>query len=169
MYFMTRAAQKLNKPINQIEGAALDRLRHYMWPGNIRELENSIERAVVLAEGDRITVQDLPPEILDGGSARLRHGLRGKGKRELGVSIRSPLVPTGLPKTEGEEAEPFEADQKLDVNRERDDLLAALKHCNGNKAEAARLLGLPRSTFFSRLKKHAIPVENVNFTSRGED
>jgi transcriptional regulator with GAF, ATPase, and Fis domain len=155
MYFMTRAAQKLNKPINQIEGAALDRLIHYSWPGNIRELENSIERAVVLTEGDRITVQDLPLAVLSGQASNLMGGARSKNKRGTGFLNLSASTPANLPES-GEILS--DVDAKLaDVLHERAELIAALQQCQGNKAEAARLLGLPRSTFFSRLKKHALP------------
>jgi transcriptional regulator with GAF, ATPase, and Fis domain len=158
MYFMTRAAQKLNKPINQIESAALDRLRNYPWPGNIRELENSIERAVVLTEGDRITVQDLPQSILTGPVSHLPSGARSKSKRHNTTLLNLP--PSALGETIQTQTPGVvlsEADTKLaEADQERAELLAALQQCGGNKAEAARVMGLPRSTFFSRLKKYAL-------------
>ncbi len=139
MYFMSRAAQRLNKSIQQIEGVALERLKHYAWPGNIRELENAIERAVVLAEGERITLHDLPQEILDGPTAWLSTELR-KAKR-----IAGPANPIVTPE-----------DAELLLDSELRQLRSALEQCGGNKAEAARLLGMPRSTFFSKLKKFAL-------------
>ncbi|MDB5388351.1 MAG: zraR 8 [Planctomycetaceae bacterium] len=159
MYFMTRAAQKLNKPINQIEGAALDRLRNYPWPGNIRELENSIERAVVLTEGDRITVQDLPMAVLTGHASNLSSGSRVKNKRRsVFLNSLTTTTSTAEPLNSQSPGETLsDADAKLvEANHERAELIAALQQCQGNKAEAARLLGLPRSTFFSRLKKHSL-------------
>lgn len=140
MYFMSRAAQRLNKPIQQIEGVALERLRNYPWPGNIRELENAIERAVVLAEGERITLHDLPQEILNGPSAWLSQENRSRAKRQ-GTGTN------GI--TNGEAID-------VSLDDELQQLRAALEHCGGNKAEAARLLGMPRSTFFSKLKKFAL-------------
>lgn len=129
MYFMT-AAQKLNKPINQIESCRWIRLRNHTWPGNIRELENSIERAVVLAEGDRITMQDLPQEILDGSSAGLRSGSRSKGRRRLAVSpgnSSSGLLARDLPlvlPAQGEDAANLETDPaKIEADREREELV----------------------------------------------
>ncbi len=139
MYFMSRAAQRLNKSIQQIEGVALERLKHYAWPGNIRELENAIERAVVLAEGERITLHDLPQEILNGSSAWLSTDHR-KAKR-----IAGPAGPVATPE-----------DAEVMLDAELRQLRAALEQCGGNKAEAARLLGMPRSTFFSKLKKLAL-------------
>ena len=140
MYFMSRAAQRLSKSIQQIEGVALERLKHYAWPGNIRELENAIERAVVLAEGERITLHDLPQEILAGPSVWQSTEHR-KAKR-----ISGPATPITTP---------AEAENTLDTELRQ--LRAALEQCGGNKAEAARLLGMPRSTFFSKLKKFALP------------
>ncbi len=139
MYFMSRAAQRLNKSIQQIEGVALERLKHYAWPGNIRELENAIERAVVLAEGERITLHDLPQEILEGPSGWMATEHR-KARR-----IAGPATPTPTPE-----------DAEILLDAELRQLRAALEQCGGNKAEAARLLGMPRSTFFSKLKKLAL-------------
>ena len=135
-----RNAQRLSKSIQQIEGVALERLKHYAWPGNIRELENAIERAVVLAEGERITLHDLPQEILAGPSVWQSTEHR-KAKR-----ISGPATPITTP---------AEAENTLDTELRQ--LRAALEQCGGNKAEAARLLGMPRSTFFSKLKKFALP------------
>lgn len=61
--FITRYAQKMQKPVKGIEEQALNCLKAYHWPGNIRELENVIERAVALAETSMITIRDLPEEI----------------------------------------------------------------------------------------------------------
>lgn len=140
MYFMSRAAERLNKPIQQIEGMALERLRNYPWPGNIRELENAIERAVVLAEGERITLHDLPQEILNGPSVWLSQENRSRAKRQGAGS-------NGV--TNGDSVD-------VSLDDELQQLRAALEHCGGNKAEAARLLGMPRSTFFSKLKKFTL-------------
>lgn len=136
MYFMSRAAQRLNKSIQQIEGVALERLKNYPWPGNIRELENAIERAVVLAEGERIALHDLPQEIVQGPTNWTPTEHR-KARRIAGpASAPAELEESGI-----------------SSDAELRQLRAALEQCNGNKAEAARLLGMPRSTFFSKLKK----------------
>lgn len=62
-YFMNRFCTKIAKNIRKISDSVMDALMHYPWPGNIRELENAIERAVVVAETDEILPQDLPPGI----------------------------------------------------------------------------------------------------------
>lgn len=138
MFFMSRAAERLAKPIHQIEGVALERLRHYSWPGNIRELENSIERAVVLAEGEKILLHDLPPEIVNGSQAWMSSD--SKVRKKQAAASATDAAPSSESIADGELRQ----------------LRTALEQCGGNKAEAARLLGMPRSTFFSKLKKFAL-------------
>jgi len=62
-HFITHFRETLGKPVRTIADDALDRLVDHHWPGNVRELENVIERAMILADSDRITVADLPDGI----------------------------------------------------------------------------------------------------------
>jgi transcriptional regulator with PAS, ATPase and Fis domain len=59
-YFIKKYCTSMNKPPLTIESAALKRLEEFSFPGNIRELENMIERAIVVGDGKKITVKDLP-------------------------------------------------------------------------------------------------------------
>lgn len=131
-HFLTVYAARAGKPVDQLDDDALLALREYPWPGNIRELENAIERAVVIAEGGIIGLNDLPPEVARGWATQASNG---------GVSVEA----------RGVLAERAERHQ-----RERDALLNALAAADGNKAEAARLLGMARSTLVSRLKKFGL-------------
>ncbi len=63
-YFLHRFSDKNRKDIKNIHPEALNLLMQYAWPGNIRELENTIERSVILCLGEQITPQDLPPQLL---------------------------------------------------------------------------------------------------------
>ena len=140
VYFLRRAASRAGKRITKFEDEAIDVLTRYSWPGNIRELQNVIERAVVLAEDETITVADLPVDLQNAGSrssSPVRQGSNGES-----VSNRideDPLV-------------------------ERQSLIDALAKCGGNKARAARLLGLARSTYFSKLKKHGLADAEGNIS-----
>lgn len=58
--FLFRFSQEMNKPVTGIDRSAMDEMMLYEWPGNIRELENAIERAVVVCKSDRIVAGDLP-------------------------------------------------------------------------------------------------------------
>ncbi|HTO99012.1 MAG TPA: sigma-54 dependent transcriptional regulator [Myxococcales bacterium] len=62
-HFVSKHAQRLNRPPLPASPEALRALLDYRWPGNVRELENAIERALLLAKGDSLRVEDLPPEV----------------------------------------------------------------------------------------------------------
>lgn len=140
-HFINRSAERTGKQIKRIEPEALAVLERHPWPGNIRELENAIERAVVLADGDSITMRELPTEMLNAES-----GIRvtSTPSRFLPAPGSDP-APRALPGT---------VSRAVKDAAEREQLEAALRSTGGNKAEAARQLGLPRSTFYSKLKKY---------------
>jgi two-component system response regulator AtoC len=75
-HFIGHLRATLGKAVRAISDDALERLVAYRWPGNVRELENVVERAVILAEGDTITLRELPQNVVaadecDGGGADL--------------------------------------------------------------------------------------------------
>jgi len=128
LHFLNRFNAEIGKNVRSIDDEAMQLMMDYHWPGNIRELQNMIERAVVLCEGNSITVEDLP----FGHMKSIR-----PGRRES-----APTADGTLP-------------GMLD-NLERDRLSAALREFNGNKAAAARSLGLKRTTFISKLRKYGL-------------
>ena len=65
-HYLNYYARKYHKPVTTLAPDAVDKLKRYAWPGNIRELKNTIDRAVIMAEGDEITPRDLPDEITAG-------------------------------------------------------------------------------------------------------
>ena len=116
-YFISRYSHKFNKKISGLEPRAREVLLSYAFPGNVRELENLLERAVALAEGETLTVADLPPDI-----------------REY----------VGAP------SEPWTTLE----DRERDYIGRVLQHTRFNVGEAARILDLPRTTLWRKMKKY---------------
>ena len=68
-HFLAHFREALGRPVRSIADDALDRLLAHAWPGNVRELENVIERAVILADGDRITLRELPEAVASPRSA----------------------------------------------------------------------------------------------------
>jgi DNA-binding NtrC family response regulator len=118
---------------SKISAEALARLVSYSWPGNIRELENVVERTAILTEGDEIRPQDLPP--LEGTAAQAADGAFGD------VALGRPL-------------KEVVADAVRAVERQA--LRDALRRCDGSPAKAARLLGISRASFYNKLKTHGI-------------
>jgi transcriptional regulator with GAF, ATPase, and Fis domain len=145
MHFLRLSAERCHKDVTTIDDDALAVLKGCPWPGNIRQLENVIERAVVIAEGPGVTLHELAVEALqpasEEGASWPSDSRRGNGAH-AGRSI-----PTGA----GVQAERSDRDR-----RERERLVQALTAASGNKAEAARALGLARSTLVSRLKKYGL-------------
>ncbi|MGC8642487.1 MAG: sigma 54-interacting transcriptional regulator [Isosphaeraceae bacterium] len=164
VFFLNRQAERAGKALTHIEPEAVELLMAYDWPGNIRELENVIERAVILADGPALSVDDLPPEVRQ--PSRRRYRVRTPALvgalTAVPASIADPTPegpgasPAAGPRQRGlapDEGEEWNA-EFLAYERQR--LLDALTEAGGNKSVAARLLGMPRSTFFSKLKKHGI-------------
>jgi transcriptional regulator with GAF, ATPase, and Fis domain len=134
-HFLKQYAQAAGKIELRIDDDALLVLKNHSWPGNVRELENVIERAVVVAEGGVVTTEDLPAELLADQEvpSLLASAAETNDSLLLGTAERAERE-----------------------RREREQLVRALAACRGNKSEAARALGVPRSTFISRLKKHGL-------------
>ncbi|MFO0929762.1 MAG: sigma-54 dependent transcriptional regulator [Gemmataceae bacterium] len=141
-HFLHLYAGKLTKPVRGIDDDALAALKGYSWPGNVRQLENVIERAVVVCEGEIVHVDDLPTDI--------RTPAAGP-EDDLG-RLRSAEQTLRL--TMPELASVLQAELADRERRERDQLVRVLAAAGGNKAEAARVLGVARSTLVSRLKKY---------------
>ena len=109
-----------------LSSEVLDRLQEYPWPGNIRELENAIERAVILAEGQpRIEVGDLPPEI--------------RGARPM-------------PSSEPAEDAPILTLAEV----ERRHILLTLQRLGDNRKATAKALGIGENTLWRRLKRYGL-------------
>jgi two-component system response regulator AtoC len=97
-HFLAHFREALGKPVRSIADDALERLTHYHWPGNIRELENVIERAFILTDSDRISLRDIPASIAssaarpDGSSAQdfsLRRARRATEIDAIGRALRA--------------------------------------------------------------------------------
>jgi transcriptional regulator with GAF, ATPase, and Fis domain len=142
-FFTRQAAQRCKKEIARIDDDVLDLLQSYSWPGNIRQLQNVIERAVVIADGNTLTLADLPAE-LDASAA-------GEPDDE-----ELATAPVGDDGGFAEIERPISPFRRERLRQERTELVRALASANGNKAEAARALGMARSTLVSRLKKFGL-------------
>ena len=141
-HFIGRACRTLNRPEPSLRLADIQRLQAYPWPGNIRELENVIERAVIISAGGRLRI-DLPG--------------------------RSPSEPTTQSNEPQEENAAIFTDNQQ-RQRERGNLLAALRACNGKvfgRDGAASLLGVKPTTLRSRLERFGIEPRSFRQSRTG--
>lgn len=135
-YFLQKYKSASNQVLLGFTPEALSCLTSYSWPGNIRELENTIERAVILSRGDQIRLDDLPDKL------RFNH-----------VPYPSPSILTL--------EEPSQANQPelIPMNREeieKNTIIRALQRANGNVTRAAEEIGISRRTIYRKMKKFQI-------------
>ena len=130
-HFLTKHSERMGRPRPSVEKPVYSAFNLYSWPGNIRELENVIERALVLDKDGVLGLDDLPER------------LRARAQRMGNLRIELP--------DEGISLE----------NVERELLLAALEKHNWNQTRAAAYLGITRSTLLYRMQKFGIEREKV--------
>jgi two-component system response regulator PilR (NtrC family) len=140
-FFIEKYSKRLNKEINSITEEAIVALKKYNYPGNVRELENIMERAVALCSSMDIKLQDLPPHIIDIYNAQKHVSQSG--------SISRVTPPSQIPDN-GIELE------KLVAEFEKDIIEKALKKTGGVKKHAARLLGITFRSMRYRLEKYGM-------------
>jgi len=131
--FLGELAAETDKPVHAFSPEALDVLKSYNWPGNIRELHNAIERSLLSCRGSTIESRDLPYAIL-----------RGTGSAEEPASDLEMMGSADL-------------DSWLE-SVERRAILQALEHSRGVQAAAARRLGITERSLWHRIKKLKIQV-----------
>jgi len=139
-HFLTIFDNKMNKGINGFSDSVMDLLAKHSWPGNIRELEHVIERAYVLCTGDTITSDHLPADIITAEPPM--------------HSRHEPFTPQPTPM---HSSEPL-----MESDNEVERLLDALRRTAGNKAKAARLLGMDRSTLYRKISSYNIDLSNLD-------
>ena len=120
-HFLVRASAEAGRPVPEIEPQAMARLLRYPWPGNARELHNAIQRGVILARNDMLTIKELPPKVAGHDFSPVKMLAEAVDKR-----------------------------MTLD-QLERDYIRAVLDTVNGNKTEAAAILQIDRKTLYRKL------------------
>jgi transcriptional regulator with GAF, ATPase, and Fis domain/iron only hydrogenase large subunit-like protein len=134
LHFIEKARKKLNKTIAGIEERAVKAMQYYPWPGNIREMQNIIERSAVLAKEDIIRLENLPTIFSDTYASCLDEDVN---RRRVS----------------------FKAERERQVVRTEKGIISRyLEETGGNVAKAARLANVPRRTFYRLLEKHGIEV-----------
>jgi transcriptional regulator with PAS, ATPase and Fis domain len=116
-FFLTRFTQKTNAHITGMRADFLELLQQHPWKGNIRELKNIIERAVILAEGPELTIDDLPLDF-----------------QSVGITAQGYTLADA---------------EKLHIQK-------IMRHTNGNKTEAAKLLNIGIATLYRKIEEYKL-------------
>ena len=148
-HFLNYYNEVNDRYVVHLQREAMELLQQHDWPGNVRELQNYIERAVVTADGDELTVE-LLPESLRGGSKRV-----SLQRADL-ATLTQEVVQRGL-------AESTEKDRQLHqkiVHRiERELIAQVLVACNHVQTKAAARLGINRNTLHKKIKEYRLERE----------
>ncbi|OLO37864.1 hypothetical protein BTR23_13040 [Alkalihalophilus pseudofirmus] len=142
-HFIKKINLKTNKNIVGVSPSVIQQFQQYQWPGNIRQLENVLERAFHFSKSSWIELEHLPKEINI-------------------LDDKVTISPT-----------PFESEKNLNIDRkqsinktEKQVILQALMQTHGNRTKAAEILGVSRTTLYQKIKKYNIKEElNFTFTS----
>ncbi len=152
-HFIANIAKKIGKEISGISDQALLQISQYPWPGNVRELEHVLERACVLCHGTTITSEQLPAEVIE-----FRHGMQPRPVEEQQVIMQPAPVDNSRLFTPPHQVRENPALQAQENLAPQDRILNALRKSGGNKAKAARLLGIDRSTLYRKIKELQIDL-----------
>jgi DNA-binding NtrC family response regulator len=142
-HFMIRAALAGGRKVTGIAPDALEALQAYSWPGNVRQLEWAMERAVVLGETEQVELHDLPPEILQPAAAgAVQTAAPSLTGTDAVIPARAGIQPI-IPEETWEE-------------HEKAKILEALERTNWNITRAAQLLGMTFRTLQYRIEKFGL-------------
>ncbi|MEP7241639.1 MAG: sigma-54 dependent transcriptional regulator [Devosia sp.] len=159
-HFIARFAADAGRRVAGLSPAALELLLHYDWPGNIRQLENAIYRAIVLSDGGLLEIADFPQIVA--------HSL---GRDEAGRMIAALPAPSAPVHVDAARPLPMSArttdappDRFLGaqgevsplIHVERDLIAFALERYNGRMSKVARMLGIGRSTLYRKLRDYGL-------------
>jgi DNA-binding NtrC family response regulator len=161
-YFVLKNQDATGKEIKELDPAAQYALSKYPYPGNIRELENIIEHAMVLSEDGVIRLEDLPESVQEEAREKTLAIPHHKAEQEVAAIPLQPASNSAKAETVDENPGAEEgASTILSLEEvERRHILHALSVCKGNKTEVCKRLGISRATLWRKLKELQIAVED---------
>jgi DNA-binding NtrC family response regulator len=150
MMFLRRAAERHDRVVEGFSDDAMRVLQQHDWPGNVRQLENTVERLVIFARGRIVEADHIPADDhLVSAYAERRRMLAGDAAAAPDSDEFDPIV----------SLTPIE-------RHERAAIVDALRRVDGHVVDAARLLGLGQATVYRKIKQYAIPHERRRRATR---
>lgn len=149
-HFIHKRSRRRSEGPMRLLPDAMEALKAYGWPGNIRELENLVQRLVILKRGQQVGLMDLPEKYREGFEP-------SEAPMEAVEPLAATAAPIAMPSLP-------QIDEVVDFNAvisayEDQLILQALRRASGNKKEAARLLTLKRTTLLEKIKKKGLSVD----------
>jgi two-component system response regulator HydG len=135
-HFLEIFKKKNNKDVKGFAQEALEVMLRYSWPRNVRQLENAIERAVVLTRGEMIVPGDLPPEVLQTGEMNVAGEADLMDEKTISISLGTPL----------------EAIERRVIEE-------TLRHSRGDKNLASKILGISARTIYRKIEEEKEEME----------
>ena len=151
-HFCAQLVAANGKPSVSLDPASLGPLQAHPWPGNVRQLQNMVERLVVMAEGDVIGVDEVQREL---ALQPAGPGEAASKPTESSETANAPLVPPIAPPQDGVAPEGRSLDEWR-YNAEHEALVRTLKRCGNNRTQAARVLQVSRRTLYNKLQEHEL-------------
>ena len=146
-HFLKKYKGEISKNISTVSSHALEALVSYPWPGNVRQLENEIYRAMVTTQTNSVQIENLSPEI-----QKLREGYVDQENKFVPyIENREKTLPSF--KNHPQPISPTLSGTKFN-EIEKNAIIEALDKANGNIPQAAKALGISRATFYRKIKKY---------------
>ncbi len=146
-HFLKKYKNEISKNISTVSSHALEALVSYPWPGNVRQLENEIYRAMVTTQTNSVQIENLSPEI-----QKLREGYVDHENQFVPyIENREKILPSV--KNQPQSISPTLSGAKFN-EIEKNAIIEALDKANGNIPQAAKALGISRATFYRKIKKY---------------
>ena len=149
-HFLGIFAARYKRDKKGVSREAMRRLAAYDWPGNVRQLEHVLLNAWVLSDASELQIDDF--DLPDG------HVSASTTSMPVSSQTRSMPTPPSRPRSERSISSQRAPKSTLSQHRkdERERILRALQSCNWNRVKAAKLIGIPRRTFYRRLREYGI-------------
>ncbi|QDV69459.1 Transcriptional regulatory protein ZraR [Rosistilla carotiformis] len=155
-HFLNIYSEANDRYVTHIQPESIEAMQSYHWPGNVRELQNYVERAVVMAEGDELTVELLPAEVT---------GIRNGATRRKSFapadldSMTIEVVEQGLTELGDDKTN---LHSKIVDRVERELINQVLQACGGVQKQAAMQLGINRNTLHKKIKDYQLGKDDDN-------